>query len=221
MYGFESAQSDRAGTGASRRNVAHAAAPAGPPGAVVVVLRDGSEVLIRRLCRDDAELERDFLARLSPESIGMRFFGMIRPDDALVRHLTDLDYGRDMAFIALARDGGKLREVGLSRYALAPDGQTCECAITISDDWQGRGLAVVLMRMLIDVARRRGIRSMIAIEMQENQRMQELARLLGFKAEPCPEDRSLLVHRLILSPGGAASGEARAADRATRAHCGA
>lgn len=169
-----------------------------PRDAVAVTLRDGRKVLIRTLRREDADLEREFIARLSPESIRTRFFGMVKPNDALVRRLTDLDYSRDVAFIALARQGAVMRQVGVSRYGLAPDGQSCECAVTVSDEWQGRGLAVVLMRMLIDVARRRGIRSMVAIELRSNERMQELARFLGFEPEPHPDDPSMVIHRLTL-----------------------
>lgn len=184
--------------GARELAVVQLSLPEGPRDAVRVALRDGSEVLIRRLRREDAELERDFLARLSPESIEMRFFGMVKPGDAIIRRLTNLDYSRDMAFVALASDGGQVRQVGVSRYALAPDAQSCECAVTVSDAWQGRGLAVVLMRMLIDVARRRGVQSMIAIELRPNERMQELVRFLGFKPERSPDDPSVIVHRLVL-----------------------
>jgi GNAT superfamily N-acetyltransferase len=173
-------------------------APADVPEAVVT-LRDGSEVAIRALRKEDAELERDFIRNLSPESRWMRFLGQIgEPGDALIRKLTELDYQRDMAFIALSHDGGVTRQVGVSRYSLAPDGQSCECAVTVADAWQGRGLGTLLMRDLINMARRRGIRSMFSIDASENGRMRELARDLGFKRERDPDDPTLVIHRLTL-----------------------
>lgn len=174
------------------------AVPADVPESVVT-LRDGSEVTIRVLHKEDAKLERDFLRNLSPESRWMRFLGQFNePSDALIRKLTDLDYRRDMAFIALSRADGITRLVGVSRYSLAPDGQSCECAVTVADAWQGRGLGTVLMRDLIDIARRRGIRSMFSIDANENERMRELARDLGFKRERDPDDATRVIHRLML-----------------------
>lgn len=189
-------------TGAARVNpdtdVTTLAAPADIPESVVT-LRDGSEVTIRVLRREDAGLEREFIRNLSPESRWMRFLGQFsEPSDSLIRKLTELDYRHDMAFIALSREGGIEHEVGVSRYSLAPDGESCECAVTVADAWQGKGLGTVLMRDLIDIARRRGIRSMFSIDANENERMQELARDLGFKRERDPSDATRVIHRLML-----------------------
>lgn len=174
------------------------AAPADVPESVVTLL-DGSEVAIRVLRKEDAGLEREFIRNLSPESRWMRFLGQIsEPGDALIRKLTELDYRRDMAFIALSREDGVERAIGVSRYSLASDGQSCECAVTVADAWQGKGLGTVLMRDLIDVARRRGIRSMFSIDANENERMRELARDLGFKRERDPGDATRVIHRLML-----------------------
>jgi len=164
----------------------------------VVTLLDGSEVTIRALREGDAELERNFIRNLSPESRWMRFLGQIgEPSDSLIRKLTELDYRHDMAFIALSREGGITHEVGVSRYSLAPDEQSCECAVTVADAWQGKGLGTILMRDLIDIARKRGIRSMFSIDANENERMRELARDLGFKREQDPDDLTRVIHRLV------------------------
>lgn len=173
-------------------------APADVPESQVTLL-DGSGVTIRALRKEDAELERKFIRNLSPESRWMRFLGQIsEPSDSLIRKLTEIDYRRDMAFIALSREGGVTRQVGVSRYSLAPDGQSCECAVTVADPWQGKGLGTVLMRDLIDIARRRGIRSMFSMDASGNERMRELARDLGFKREKDPNDATRVIYRLAL-----------------------
>jgi acetyltransferase len=171
--------------------------PADVPESVVTLL-DGSEVTIRALRKEDAELERNFIRNLSPESRWMRFLGQIgEPSDSLIHKLVDLDYRHDMAFIALSNEGGITHEVGVSRYSLAPDGQSCECAVTVADAWQGKGLGTILMRDLIDIARRRGIRSMFSIDANENERMRELARDLGFKRKPVSDDATRVIHQLV------------------------
>lgn len=191
-------QTTGAATVNANSNITTLPAPADVPESVVTLL-DGSEVTIRALHKEDAQLERDFIRGLSPESRWMRFLGQIsEPSDSLIRKLTELDYQHDMAFIALAREGGITQEVGVSRYSLAPDGQSCECAVTVADAWQGKGLGTVLMRDLIGIARRRGIRSMFSIDANENDRMRELARYLGFKRERDPGDPTRVIHRLAL-----------------------
>lgn len=162
-------------------------------------LRDGSRVTIRVLRKEDAALERDFIQRLSPESRWMRFLGGIgQPGDEMIRKFTDLDYRREMAFVALVQQGGKPLEIGVSRYSLSPDGKSCECAVTVSDEWQGKGLGTSLMRHLIDAARQRGIGSMFSIDDADNSRMRDLARDLGFTRTRNPDDPSQVIHRLTL-----------------------
>ena len=173
-------------------------APADVPESVVT-LRDGSEVTIRTLRKEDGRLDRDFIRNLSPESRWMRFLGQIgEPSDSLIRKLTELDYQHDMAFIALSREVGNVHAIGVSRYSLAPDGQSCECAVAVADAWQGKGLGTALMHGLIDIARRRGIRTMFSLDASENERMRELARDLGFKREQDPDDSTRVIHQLVL-----------------------
>ncbi len=165
----------------------------------VQTLSDGSQVFIRALMKQDAELERDFIRLLSPESRRLRFLGQIgEPSDALIRSLTDLDYRHEVAFIAVAYHGGKKREVGVSRYSLSPDGTSCECAVTVAEEWRHKGLGTALMRHLIDVARRRGIRTMISMDAAENLQMRELAAELGFVRKVDPQDPTQVIYRLTL-----------------------
>jgi GNAT superfamily N-acetyltransferase len=103
-----------------------------------------------------------------------------------------------MAFLALAHEDGHLREVGVSRYSASPDGTRCECAVTVAEHWRHRGLAVLLMRHLIDVARKHGFRQMYSIDAADNQAMQELAAYLGFERSLDPGDATQVIHTLAL-----------------------
>ncbi len=110
-------------------------------------LRDGTTVLIRPIRADDVELERRFIERLSAQSRRFRFLGEVKsPGPDLLKQLTQPDPARDVAYIALIADGGEKREVGVSRFSANPDGGTCECAVTVSDEWHNQGLATLLMR---------------------------------------------------------------------------
>ena len=162
-------------------------------------LADGTHVIIRPIRKEDAALERAFIRRLSPESRRLRFLGQINEaSDELVRALTDIDYRRDVAFVALVHRDGEKREIGVARYGTNEDGTVCECAVTVADEWRSRGLGVTLMRHLIDVARSRGIRSMFSIDEADNAGMRDLAKFLGFKRTRDPDDATQVIHTLAL-----------------------
>jgi GNAT superfamily N-acetyltransferase len=165
----------------------------------VDTLRDGTHVIIRPIHKEDAELERSFIKRLSPESRRMRFLGQVRePSDEMLRQLTDIDYKNEMAFIALVHRDGQTLEIGVARYSTSGDGKFCECAITVSDEWHHKGLATLLMHHLIDVARTRGIRTMVSYDAIDNGQMRELASFLGFKRSADLQDSGMVVHTLTL-----------------------
>jgi GNAT superfamily N-acetyltransferase len=162
-------------------------------------LSDGTHVIIRPIRKEDAALERAFIRRLSPESRRLRFLGqMNEASDELVKALTDIDYRRDVAFVALVHRDGEKREIGVARYGTDKDGGVCECAVTVAEEWRKRGLGVILMRHLIEVARSRGVRSMFSIDEADNAGMRDLAKFLGFKRARDPDDATQVIHTLTL-----------------------
>ena len=141
-----------------------------------VVLRDGSKVVIRQVHRDDAPLLADGFARLGPESRRLRF---LRRKDGLsaaeLRYFTDVDHRDHEALGALDRAGG--RGVGVARYVRdAGDPLSAEIAVTVVDDWQGRGLGAELLAQLSGRARAEGIHRFTALVSADNAAMAALLR---------------------------------------------
>ncbi len=161
-------------------------------------LNDGSRVLIRPIGHDDAGLERAFLDGLSAQSRAYRFLGQVRITDEMIRQFTDIDPQRDVAFVALRHEECAKREIGVGRFCVNADGTSCECAVAVSDEWQGRGLGRALMLHLIAVARHRGIKRMFSIDAADNQRMRDLAAELGFARKSDPGYPSEVIHSLDL-----------------------
>lgn len=161
-------------------------------------LRDGTTVLIRPIRDEDVELERRFIEELSPESRRFRFLGEIKtPSPELLRQFTHLD-PNEAAFVALLGEGPHKKEIGVGRYSARNDRMNCECAVAVSDEWHDQGLATLLMRRLIAVARRHGIECMYSVDAVSNQAMRELAQHLGFECKPNPNDATEVIHTLDL-----------------------
>lgn len=162
-------------------------------------LRNHRQVVIRPITPLDKAAEREFIEGLSTEARHFRFLGAVRsPSDAMIDKLTRIDHVHDVAFAAVAADDAGERFVGVSRYGTDADGRSCECAVTISDGWQGHGLGTILMGHLIDVARARGIETMYSMDSAENTRMHDLAKALGFHTRPDPDDATQVIHQLAL-----------------------
>jgi acetyltransferase len=145
---------------------------------------DGTRVTIRPIRSDDVQLIQAFVKALSPKTKYLRFMsGMRELPPALIARLTRIDYGRDMALVALVGDGDSERQVGAARYVRAPDGESAEMAIVVADDWQGRGLSRRLLTQLIDIARASGLKTLSADILTVNQPMLALSRALGFELD--------------------------------------
>ena len=155
-----------------RRQGSATAAAAGRP----VVLRDGSAVLIRPVRRADARLLADGFARLSARSRRLRFLSPKQElSPAELGYFTDVYLHNHEALGALDHADG--RGVGIARYIRdAADPQAAEIAVTVIDDWQGRGLGTELMAQLAERARSEGIRRFTALVAADNPAMARLLR---------------------------------------------
>jgi GNAT superfamily N-acetyltransferase len=145
----------------------------------LVPLRDGSRVLLRPIRPDDKERLREGLARLSPESRHRRFLApMHELDSAALRYLTEVDHRDHEAIVALDTDGG--HGVGVARFVRHRDRfEAAEAAVTVADDWQGRGLGTLLLEVLAARAREEGITRFTALMLARNEDMMALLERLG------------------------------------------
>ena len=165
-----------------------------------VRLRDGSAVLIRPVRPEDAGLLEDGFAGLSDRSRRLRFLGpKASLSAAELRYFTDVDHRDHEALGALDRSGG--RGVGIARYVRdAGDPQAAEIAVTVVDEWQGRGLGTVLLARLSDRARQEGIGRFTALAAADNL---AVARLLaGMGADVIHREAGTLRYELELAPAG-------------------
>lgn len=155
-------------------------------------LRDGAILTMRAIRVDDTERLRTFHAHLSLETIYLRFFTLLKelPLD-MTERLTYVDYENQMALVATSGEGNdeQIAEqiVAVVRYERA--GPTVgEVAFVVADDWQGRGIATVLLHRLAEYARRRGFVRLVANTLGWNTQMHSMLRHCGFPAVSCSSD---------------------------------
>ncbi|MFZ2309240.1 MAG: bifunctional acetate--CoA ligase family protein/GNAT family N-acetyltransferase [Rhodoferax sp.] len=161
-------------------------------------LPGGGEYSVRPIRPDDAQMLQDLMQHLSPESRYFRFVSSITelPPTMLAR-FTLIDYDREMALVAVFKErtagaDGEITEteriVGVSRYITNPDQSSCEFALVVADDFNGKGLGSRLMLSIMDVARERGLAEIDGLVLANNPGMLKLMRSLGFSVKTFAED---------------------------------
>jgi acetyltransferase len=158
---------------------------------------DGERLVVRPIRPEDAEAHGAFFHRLSPQDIRYRFFTAMREmSPEQMARLTQVDYDREMAFVAVRESTGET--VGVARLVCEPDGLAGEFAVIVQDDMKGRGLASHLMRRLIEWARERRLRTVIGQVLSDNAPMLAFVRHLGFSLRRLPDEGDVVEARLSL-----------------------
>jgi acetyltransferase len=157
-------------------------------------LPDGTDITLRPIRPEDAEIERAFVRGLSPEAKYFRFMESIHElsQEMLVR-FTQLDYQRELAFIATTKRDGQEIELGVARYFTNPDGESGEFALVVADAWQHKGIGTRLMSCLIEAAREKGFRSLQGEVLANNVKMLHLMTKLGFTSRLSADEPGVMI----------------------------
>ena len=165
----------------------------------IVTLKDGVSLLIRPIQPEDAERDRAFVARLSPETLYFRFMMPVRElSPAMIERFTQIDYGRELALVGIMGEGAQQLMVAVARITPTTVPARCEFAIVVEENMHGTGLARALMHRLFDAARSRGYEEMEGAVLRENARMLKFCESLGFTIEPNPDDNNERIARRML-----------------------
>jgi RimJ/RimL family protein N-acetyltransferase len=162
-----------------------------------LVLGDDWRIFIRPLRPDDDLRDRDLLAHVSREDLRLRFFDSIKEfSTEFIARLTQLDYARAMAFIAI--DEVSRETLGVVRLHIDPGQEAGEYAVLLRSDLKGRGLGWALMQLIIEYAKFAGLRRIYGEILRENSVMLKMCRELGFTVTPDAEDHGVYDVALVL-----------------------
>lgn len=163
--------------------------------------RDGQALLLRPIRPEDEPALQEFNRRLDPEDVRMRFFSLIRElDHRFAARLTQLDYDRQMAFVAVDPVSAVTDIAGVVRITADPSASHAEYAVIVRSDLKGQGLGRRLMEEIIAYCRQRGIAEVWGQVLAQNRGMLGLVRKLGFTASIDPDDPAVMQVRLALRP---------------------
>ena len=148
-------------------------------------LKDGRDVLLRPIKAEDEQSHFEFNDSLSNEDRYKRFFGEVgQLSHEQMAKMTQIDFDREMAFIASYKDDkNKFHTLGVVRAITDPENQETEFAVVLRSDIQGQGLGKLLMLKMINYCQQRGTATMTGLTLPQNAGMINLSRSLGFNVK--------------------------------------
>jgi acetyltransferase len=152
-------------------------------------MKNGDQCLFRPILPEDEPLLQQFIARVTKEDLYYRYFNEINEfthDD--LANMTQIDYDREMAFVAVYGTGDNAEILGVTRAISDPDNIDAEFAVLVRSDLKGLGLGGRLLEKLIGYTRAHGLARLNGITMPNNRGMIALARKLGFEVDIQLED---------------------------------
>jgi len=163
-----------------------------------IALADGATVFVRPIRPEDQPKLVAMVMESKPRDIYLRFFSLMRQfPHMMAARLSQIDYSREMAFVAIAppgsADAGDI--LGVAHMIADPNNERAEFAVMVRSDWHGRGLGFKLMQTVITCADRRGIGTLYGDVLRENTTMLQMARALGFKVEKTDTPQFFCVER--------------------------
>lgn len=159
---------------------------------------NGQAVIVRPIRPDDEAAHSAFVAAMTPEDLRLRFFGSVRSfDHSQLARMTQIDYDREMAFIAVTHEGSAMTTLGVVRAIADPDNETAEFAVAVRSDQKGKRLGALLVTRIIAYCKARGTRWIVGEALRENTGMIQLARQCGFQVA-ATEDPGVVGFRMRL-----------------------
>ncbi|MFI3136607.1 MAG: GNAT family N-acetyltransferase [Methylococcaceae bacterium] len=156
-------------------------------------LTNGANITIRPIRPEDAVMEKDFVHRLSERTKYFRYMQVLQElTPEMIVRFTQIDYDREMAFVAVTDDNTLPNEMGVGRYVMNPDGHSVEFALVVADDCQCLGIGSKLMKTLMQSAKTKGMTFFEGEVLAINTPMLSLVKKLGFSIEVIADDHEIV-----------------------------
>ena len=148
-----------------------------------VVLADGEQIFLRPIKPTDDDLMLEMFGAFSMETIHLRFFSYMKEmPKSMLEKFTHIDYDKQMAIVAIAKENDRDIIVGVGRYNVLPDHpDEAEFAIVVEDAYQKRGIGAEVLRYLLRIAKLEGVHVIVGYILYDNSHMRALLRKSGLE----------------------------------------
>jgi acetyltransferase len=164
----------------------------------------GQRLTIRPIRPEDEAAHNAFISGMTPDDLRLRFFGAVSGfDHTQLARMTQIDYDREMAFIATTGQGIDARTLGVVRTITDPDNENAEFAVAVRSDLKGKGLGRMLMERMTAYVRSRGTRWLVGEVLRENAPMLGLVKACGFSIGPTADPAVVEVKMPLRADAGA------------------
>ncbi len=159
-------------------------------------MKDGTPVILRPIKPEDEPLWHDLVASCSTETIRFRFRYLFkRTTHEMASRFCFIDYDREMAIVAEVGQNGQRKLIGVGRLVADVDHETAEYGVIVADQWQGRSLGALLTDYCLEVAKRWGLKRIVAETTKDNVRARALFRNRGFAIDDTQEGDAVLASK--------------------------
>lgn len=150
----------------------------------LLTLKNGEKIFLRPIKDSDRYLLVDLFNKMSPQSVYLRFLRRLQAlPENLIDQLITLDYHKNFALVAVARENEKDAIVSVGRYGYDPDEGGTELAVAVRDDWQKLGLGKIMLSKVVTIAGDHGITHFTGMMDPRNSVIRKLLVKLGYKVK--------------------------------------
>jgi len=161
-------------------------------------MRDGTPVVLRPIKPEDEPMWHELLASCSTQSIWFRFSYLFKQTThEMASRYCFIDYDREMGIVAEVEEEGERKLIGVGRLVADAEHDAAEYAVIVVDRWHGHGLGGLLTDYCLEVAKRWGVKRVVAETSKDNARMLATFRNRGFELNDEAEEDVVLVNKSV------------------------
>jgi len=161
-------------------------------------MKDGTPLILRPIKPEDEPMWHELLASCSTQSIWFRFSYLFKQTThEMATRYCFIDYDRELGIVAVGEEDGQRKLIGVGRLVADMNHEAAEYAVIVVDRWHGHGLGGLLTDYCLEVAKKWGVKRVVAETSKDNVRMLATFRNRGFELNDKQEEDVVLVSKVV------------------------
>lgn len=159
-------------------------------------LKDGTEVILRPIKPEDEPMWHELLGSCSTQSLWFRFSYLFKETThEMAARYCFVDYDREIGIVAEVEEDGERKLIAVGRLVADVNHHAAEYAVIVVDRWHGHGLGGLLTAYCEEVAKKWGVKKIVAETSKDNARMIATFRNRGFELNDDQEEDVVIVSK--------------------------